>query len=154
MQLIGNGVVSEQSICYNSFTAGKEGKKSTGHALPPISDFYSERPMPFNLIMNQGDATLEEEIAETKRGIFVTTFHYVNPVEPTKVILMGLTRDGTFLIENGEISKPIVNMRFTDSMLSALKNISMIGKQLEMVEATTVPSMKLEKLRFVGVSAY
>ncbi|MDI6905574.1 MAG: TldD/PmbA family protein, partial [Candidatus Bathyarchaeia archaeon] len=154
LQLIGNGVVSEQSICYNSFTAGKEGKKSTGHALPPISDFYSERPMPFNLIMNQGDATLEEEIAETKRGIFVTTFHYVNPVEPTKVILMGLTRDGTFLIENGEISKPIVNMRFTNSMLSALKNISMIGKQLEMVEATTVPSMKLEKLRFVGVSAY
>ena len=154
MQLINNGVVSEQSICYNSFTAGKEGKKSTGHALPPISDFYSERPMPFNLITNAGDATLEEEVADTKRGIFVTTFHYVNPVEPTKVILTGLTRDGTFLIENGEMTKPIVNMRFTDSMLSALKNIPMIGKELEMVEATTVPSMTLEKLRFVGVSAY
>ncbi len=153
-QLIKNGAVSEQSICHNSFTAGKEGKKSTGHALPPISDYYSERPMPFNLIVNPGDATLEEEVAETKRGIFVTTFHYVNPVEPAKAILTGLTRDGTFLIENGEISKPIVNMRFTDSMLSALKNISMIGKELEMVEVTTVPSMKLEKLKFVGVSAY
>jgi predicted Zn-dependent protease len=78
----------------------------------------------------------------------------VNPVEPTKVVLTGLTRDGTFLIENGEVSKPIVNMRFTDSMLSALRNIPMIGKELEMVEETTVPSMKLEKLRFVGVSAY
>ncbi len=154
LQLIKDGVVSEQSICYNSFTAGKEDKKSTGHALPPISDFYSEWPMPFNLIMKPGDATLEEEIAETKRGIFITTFHYVNPVEPAKIILTGLTRDGTFLIENGEISKPIVNMRFTDSMLSALKNIPMIGKELEMVEQTTVPSMKLEKLRFVGVSAY
>jgi len=154
MQLISNGVVSEQSICYNSFTAGREGKKSTGHALPPISDYYSERPMPFNLIANPGDATLEEMIAETKRGIFVTTFHYVNPVEPTKVVLTGLTRDGTFLIENGEMSKPIVNMRFTDTMLSALKNIPMIGKKLEMVEVTTVPSMKLEKLRFVGISAY
>jgi len=154
MQLISNGVVSEQSICYNSFTAGKKGKKSTGHALPPISDYYSERPMPFNLIANPGDATLEEEIAETKRGIFVTTFHYVNPVEPTKVILTGLTRDGTFLIENGQISKPIVNMRFTDSMLSVLNNIPMIGKQLEMIRGTTVPSMKLKKLRFVGTSAY
>ncbi len=154
VQLVSNGVVSEQSICYNSFTAGKEGKKSTGHALPPISDYYSEQPMPFNMIANPGDATLEEMIAETKRGIFVTTFHYVNPVEPTKVVLTGLTRDGTFLIENGEVSKPIVNMRFTDSMLSALKNISMIGKKLEMVEATTVPSMKLQKLKFIGMSAY
>ena len=154
MQLISNGVVSEQSICYNSFTAGKEGKKSTGHALPPISDYYSERPMPLNLIANPGDATLEEEIDETKHGIFVTTFHYVNPVEPTKVILTGLTRDGTFLIENGQISKPIVNMRFTDSMLSALNNIPMIDKQLEMIRGTTVPSMKLKKLRFVGTSAY
>ena len=154
MQLISNGVVSEQSICYNSFTAGKEGKKSTGHALPPIAEYYMQRPVPFNLIADPGDATLEEEIAETKRGIFVTTFHYVNPVEPTKMVLTGLTRDGTFLIENGEMSKPIVNMRFTDSMLSALKNIPMMGKKLEMVEATTVPSMKLQKLRFVGISAY
>ena len=154
MQLISNGVVSEQSICYNSFTAGREGKKSTGHALPPISDYYSEMPMPFNLIADPGDASLEEMIAETKRGVFVTTFHYVNPVEPAKVVLTGLTRDGTFLIENGEVSKPIVNMRFTDSMLSGLRNIPMIGRELEMVEATTVPSMKLQKLRFVGVSAY
>jgi len=154
LQLISNGVVSERSICYNSFTAGKEDKKSTGHAIPPISDYYSEMPMPFNVIADPGDASLEEMIAETKRGIFVTTFHYVNPVEPTKVVLTGLTRDGTFLIENGEVSKPIVNMRFTDSMLSALRNIPMIGRELEMVEATTVPSMKLEKLRFVGVSAY
>jgi PmbA protein len=106
------------------------------------------------MIADPGDAGLEEMIAETKRGIFVTTFHYVNPVEPTKVVLTGLTRDGTFLIENGEVSKPIVNMRFTDSMLSALRNIPLIGRELDMVEMTTVPSMKLERLRFVGVSAY
>ena len=154
MPLISNGVVSEQSICYNSFTAGKEGKKSTGHALPPIAEYFMQQPVPFNVIASPGDATMEEEIAETNRGIFVTTFHYVNPVEPTKVVLTGLTRDGTFLIENGEISKPIVNMRFTDSMLSVLRNIPLIGKKLEMVGPTTVPSMKLEKLRFVGISAY
>jgi predicted Zn-dependent protease len=153
LDLIKKGVVSENSICYDSFTAGKENKKSTGHALPPIGGYYGE-PMPFNMIVEAGDSTLDEAISETKHGIFVTTFHYVNPVEPTKAILTGLTRDGTFLIENGEISKPIVNMRFTDSMLSAFKDIPMIGKELEMVEETTVPMMKLKKLRFVGISAY
>ena len=154
LHLINKGTVSEKSICYNSFTAGKENKKSTGHATLPTGGYYGERPGPFNMVMKSGDATLEEALAETKHGIFITTVHYVNPVEPAKVILTGLTRDGTFLIENGEISKPIVNMRFTDSMLSAFKDIPMIGKQLEMVRNTTVPMIKLKKLRFVGVSAY
>ncbi len=154
LNLITKGVVSEKSICYNSFTAGKENKKSTGHAIPPLGDYYGEMPMPFNMIMKPGDATLEESVADTKHGIFVTTFHYVNPVEPTKLILTGLTRDGTFLIENGEITKPIVNMRFTDSMLSAFKEVPLIGKELQMVETATVPAVKLKKLRFVGVSAY
>jgi predicted Zn-dependent protease len=154
LELIGDGKVSEKSICYNSFTAGKEGKKSTGHALPPIGDYYGERPMPFNMVMKPGDATMKEAIAETQHGIFVTTFHYVNPVEPTKLILTGLTRDGTFLIEKGELTKPVVNMRFTDSMLSALKEIPMIGKELLTLETATVPMVKLKKLRFVGVSAY
>jgi predicted Zn-dependent protease len=115
---------------------------------------YFDRPGPFNIVVNPGSSTLEEQIAETKHGIFVTTVHYVNTVEPTKAILTGLTRDGTFLIEKGEISKPIVNMRFTDSMLSAMNDIPMIGKQLEMNRGTTVPSVKLKKLRFVGLSTY
>lgn len=154
LKLIDEGVVSEKSICHNSFTAGKENKKSTGHAGLPIAEYFADRPGPFNGIMKPGDATLEEAIAETKHGLLITTVHYVNPVEPTKVILTGLTRDGTFLIKNGEISKPIVNMRFTDSMLSAFKDIPMIGKELEIVRSATVPTMKLKKLRFVGVSAY
>jgi predicted Zn-dependent protease len=154
LELINKGFVSEKSICYNSFTAGKENKKSTGHAALPIGDYYGERSGPSNMIVKAGDSTLEEAIGETKHGIFITTVHYVNPVEPTKVILTGLTRDGTFLIEDGNVSKPIVNMRFTDSMLSAFKDIPMIGKQVEMVRRTTVPMMKLKKLRFVGISAY
>lgn len=154
VQLIQKGTVTEESICHNSFTAGKENKRSTGHAVPPISEFFTERPLPFNETVSPCHSSTEEEIAETREGIFVTTFHYVNPVEPTKVILTGLTRDGTFLIDKGEISKPIMNMRFTDSMLSALKNIPLISRELETVQYTTVPSIKLEKLRFVGVSAY
>ncbi|MDH5691028.1 MAG: metallopeptidase TldD-related protein, partial [Candidatus Bathyarchaeota archaeon] len=61
---------------------------------------------------------------------------------------------GTFLIEKGEIVGPIVNMRFTDSMLSALKDVPMMGKELEQGETTTVPAIKLKKLRFTGVTQY
>jgi predicted Zn-dependent protease len=154
LDLIKDGVVSEKSICYNSFTAGKENKKSTGHAGLPMMGYFGERPGPFNMIVKSGNATLEDAVEDTKHGVFITAVHYVNPAEPTKVILTGLTRDGTFLIKDGEISKPIINMRFTDSMLSAFKDIPMIGKKLEMVRGTTVPMMKLKKLRFVGISAY
>ena len=156
LELIRKGFVSETSICHNSFTAGKEGKRTTGHAPLAFTEYTGagDRPGPGNMIMKAGDATLEEAIEDTKHGIFVNTVHYVNPAEPAKLVLTGLTRDGTFLIEDGEVSKPIVNLRFTDSMLSALKDIPMIGKQLKTFDATTVPMVKLRKLRFVGVSAY
>ena len=156
LKLIRNGVVSENSICHNSFTAGKEGKRTTGHAPPAFTEYagVGDRPGPGNMIMTAGDATLDEAIEDTKRGIFVNTVHYVNPAEPTRLVLTGLTRDGTYLIEGGELSKPIVNLRFTDSMLSALKAIPLIGKQLKTYDAATVPMVKLTKLRFVGVSAY
>jgi predicted Zn-dependent protease len=154
--LIDKGQVSEKSICYDSFTAGKEkGKKSTGHALPPNMQMFGPlRPFPVNLIVAHGDTVPEEMIEDTKHGVFVTRFHYTNPVDPTKAILTGLTRDGTFLIEKGELSKPVMNLRYTDSMLSALRNITSLGKKLQIVDETTAPAMKLQKLRFTGVTQY
>jgi len=106
------------------------------------------------IIANAGDTTIEEMISETKHGVFVTRFHYTNPVDPTKAVLTGLTRDGTFLIENGEITKPVMNLRYTDSMLSALKDIKMVGKKREIIDDTTVPALSLKKLRFTGVTEY
>lgn len=154
MKLISDGVVSEDSICHNSLTAGKENRKSTGHAPPPIGDFWGDRPTPFNMVMQAGDSSFDEAVADTNHGLFVNTVHYVNPVEPARAVLTGLTRDGTFLIENGELSKPVVNLRFTDSMLSALKDIPLIGGKVETVRDLAVPLVKLNKLRFVGVSDY
>jgi len=156
LQLIDKGVVSEKSICYDSFTAGREkGKKSTGHSPPPIVPFFGPmRPIPINLIVSPGDASMEDMIKDTKHGVFVTRFHYTNAVDPTKAILTGLTRDGTFLIENGKLSKPVMNLRYTDSMLSALKNIPMVGKELQQTGDSTAPAMKLQKLRFTGVTEY
>lgn len=153
VQLIDGGIVSEKSICYNSFTAGKEGKISTGHALPPIFGFMG-RPLPFNILVTAGDASIEEMIQDTKQGIFITRFHYTNPVDPSKAILTGLTRDGTFFIEKGELVKPLKNLRYTDSMLSALKSIPMIGKHVDILEDVTAPAMKLEKLRFTGATEH
>jgi len=154
LMLVEKGVVSENSICYDSFYAGKEGKKTTGHATPAFAGYYGDDPSPSNMIMEAGDTTLDEAVKDTKHGLFVNTVHYVNPAERTKLVLTGLTRDGTFLIENGEISTPILNMRFTDSMLSAFKEAPMIGKELRVLGPATVPMIKVKKLKFVGVSAY
>lgn len=154
MTLIDKGKVSEDSICYDSYTAGKQkGKKSTGHSLSSIFG-YADRPMPFNVAVVAGDSSMEEMIRDTKHGIFITRFHYTNPTEPTKAVLTGLTRDGTFLIENGEITKPVMNLRYTDSMLSALGEIPMLGKKTETVDTTTIPAMKLARLRFTGTTQY
>lgn len=154
VDLIVDGVVSEKSICYDSLTASKEGKASTGHALPPIARFFEEAPFPINIKALPGDASVEDMIAETKHGLLITTFHYTNPVEPAKAILTGLTRDGTFLIKNGEVTDAVRNLRYTDSMLSALSDIHMIGKQLRTFETGASPAMKLGKLRFVSESRH
>lgn len=153
INLIEKGHVSERSICYDSFTAGKEDKVSTGHSLPPTWGYYN-RPIPFNILSDVSDSSIEEMIQETKRGIFITRFHYTNPVEPVKAILTGLTRDGTFLIEDGKITKPIHNLRYTDSMLSALKDIPLISKKREILDDVTAPAMKLTRLRFTGTTEY
>lgn len=152
LTLIKGGVVDEKGICYDSYTAGKEGKKSTGHAVVPFIETFASGPDLTNMIMSPGDASEEEMIKETGRGVYVSRFHYVRTVNQPRMILTGLTRDGTFLIENGEITKPIRNLRFTDSFLDVYKGIQLIGRDQERQALATVPPLKVSKLRFTGVS--
>lgn len=152
LTLVKNGVVDENSICYDSYTAGKEGKKSTGHAVVPFIETFATGPDLVNMVMSPGNATEDEMIKETRRGVYVSRFHYIRTVNQPKMILTGLTRDGTFLIENGEITKPILNLRFTDSFLDVYKGIEMVGKDQDRQELATVPPLKVSKLRFTGVS--
>ncbi len=154
MNLITAGEALEEGVCYDSLRGGREGKKSTGHSPPPIGRRLLDRPVPYNVIVEPGDSNMGEMIEETRRGLFITDLWYIRPVEPTRVVLTGLTRDGTFLIEDGELSKPAVNLRFTDSMLSALSEIPLIGDEAKTFETNAVPAMKLKKMRFVGISAY
>ncbi|MGD2206520.1 MAG: TldD/PmbA family protein [Anaerolineae bacterium] len=147
-----------RGVVYDSYRAGKdEGKTSTGHALPAPSNLG---PFPLNVFLAPGQATLEEMVASTERGIYVTRFHYTRPVEPKQVVITGMTRDGTFLIENGEIAYPVKNLRFTQSYLEALNCVQMIGGEprlltgLASLARDCVPALKLGKFSFTGATEF
>ncbi|MBN1139962.1 MAG: TldD/PmbA family protein [Anaerolineae bacterium] len=152
VELITNGVA--MGVVYDSYCAGKEDKQSTGHALPAPNTFG---PFPLNAFFAPGDATVEEMIKSTGRGLYVTRFHYTRPVEPTKVVITGMTRDGTFLIENGEIAYPVKNLRFTQSYLEALNAVEAIGKVPRLLEgfgSVSVPALKLSAFTFTGATEF
>jgi PmbA protein len=156
VDFIENGVA--RGVVYDSYRAGKEeGKSSTGHALPAPNAFG---PFPLNAFFGPGDATLDEMIASTERGLYITRFHYTRPVEPTRVVVTGMTRDGTFLIENGKIAYPVKNLRFTQSYLAALNQVDRIGKDLRLLSGmgglggTVQPALKLNSFTFTGVTEF
>lgn len=104
-----------------------------------------------------GTASLDDLIASTPRGILVTRLWYLRPVDPRTVLYTGLTRDGTFLIENGKISHAIKNMRFNDSPLFMLNNLDALGRT-ERVAGTeaggdvVMPSLKAHDFTFTSLS--
>lgn len=150
-----------RGVTYDSFTAAREGKSSTGHALIAPN---TEGPIPINLFMKGGESSLEEMIRSVRKGIYVTRFHYINVVEPMKAVLTGMTRDGTFLIEDGEIKRPVKNLRFTESVLRALSRVSAVSRDRRVCSEGTVysrrfvtgvvaPAIKIDGFNFSGVSA-
>jgi len=145
VMLIENGVA--RNVVYDSYTANKEGKQTTGHALPAPN---TAGPLPLNLFLASGDASMDEMIASTQRGILVTRFHYVNIVHEKDTILTGMTRDGTFLIENGKRTKPLKNLRFTQSIVEALSNVETIGKESALAEYAYVPPLKINGFSFTS----
>lgn len=156
VDLVENGVA--RGVVYDSYSAGKEeGKTSTGHAVPPPNALG---PFPLNTVFAPGDATLDDMIGSTGRGIYVTRFHYTRPVEPSQVVITGMTRDGTFLIENGEITYPVKNLRFTQSYLEALNHVEMIGREARLlagfrdIARESVPALKLSAFDFTGATEF
>jgi PmbA protein len=130
------------------------GTESTGHALPQPSP---ESPFPLNLFLATGEATPEEMVASTARGLLVTRFHYSNVVHPIETTITGMTRDGTWLIEDGAVARPVQNLRFTQSILEALSNVEQIGRESVIASefffaASRVPALKVAGFSFSGVS--
>jgi predicted Zn-dependent protease len=135
---------------YDRRTARQTGTQSTGHALPSPNP---DGPLPLNMFMRTGDADLAGMIASTQRGVLVTRFHYSNVVNPVESSITGMTRDGTFLIEDGEVAGPVMNFRFTQSILEALSAVSMIGRESELASefffsASRVPALKIDRFHF------
>ena len=152
--LVENGVAL--GVVYDSFTARREkGRASTGHSLPAPNTMG---PIPINLFMAQGLATKQQMLASTERGIWVTRFHYTNPVHRVKTVLTGMTRDGTFLIENGQITRPLRNLRFTQSILDAFSRAEMLGSELKLVARGSfgicVPAAKIHGFQFTGTTEF
>jgi predicted Zn-dependent protease len=117
LPLIQDGVAHR--VAHDTRSAAKVGAVSTGHAIAPGGSPFGA--VPTNLVLIGGGARDAAELARPiERGIYVTRLWYVNPVRPKEMLLTGVTRDGTFLIEGGEIAGPIEDMRFTDSALGLL----------------------------------
>jgi PmbA protein len=148
--LVDRGVA--EAVVYDSFSAQKEGKHNTGHALPAPNTFGA---FPENLMMAPGDASREELIRGVERGIYVTRFHYTNVVHPVRTLFTGMTRDGTFLIERGELAQPVKSFRFTQSIWEALGSVEALSReriQSRDYMTTVAPAIRAGRWQFTGVT--
>jgi len=139
---------------YDRRSARQAGRESTGHALPPPNPMGA---FPLNLTMAAGASTVDDMIRATDRGLLVTRFHYSNVVHPIETTLTGMTRDGTWLIENGERTRPVRNLRFTQSILGALSEVRSVGRDTALVSefffaASRVPALQIGSFNFSGAS--
>ncbi|MHA7864038.1 TldD/PmbA family protein [Flagellimonas marinaquae] len=132
---IENGVV--KNLAYDRYWAEQKG-------VEPV-------PFPSNAIMEGGDESLEDMIKGTKKGILVTRFWYIRSVDPQTLLYTGLTRDGTFYIENGQIKFPVKNFRFNESPIIMLNNLESLGQQVR-VNGNLIPYMKIRDFTFTSLS--
>ena len=107
--------------------------------------------------MNGGTSTLEDLIKSTEKGVLVTKLWYIRSVDPQTLLQTGLTRDGTFYIENGQIKFPIKNFRFNESPVIMLNNVDAFGipERIVSTESNThalIPPMKLRDFTFTSLS--
>ncbi|HVT38055.1 MAG TPA: TldD/PmbA family protein [Gemmatimonadaceae bacterium] len=138
---IENGVLKQ--LYYSRFWAKKQGKQPTG--------------APSSIKMSGGTASIDEMIRGTERGILVTRLWYLREVDPRTILYTGLTRDGTFLIEKGKVSRSAQNLRFNDSPLFMLNNLEALGRPerlagTEQGGAIVMPSLKVRDFNFTSLS--
>jgi len=141
---IENGVM--KNLAYDRWWAQKQGREPSSTAG--------------TLRMLGGDASMDDLIASTERGILVTRFWYIRPVDQRTILSTGLTRDGTFLIENGKVTRPIKNFRYNESPVFMLNNLEAMGRPVR-VSATEsggpgtaiiVPPIKVRDFSFTSLS--
>ena len=148
---IENGVL--KNLDYDRYWAQKQGVQPTP---AQVSIFGGGG----GLSMSGGDATLDELIAGTERGILVTRFWYIRPVDPRTILFTGLTRDGTFLIENGKVTKAVKNLRYNESPIFMLNNVEAMTRPMRVSAGESgspgspivVPSIRTRDFTFTSLS--
>lgn len=149
--LIEAGVVRE--VVHDAHTAARAGVASTGHGLPAPNPYG---PFPVNAVMAPGTASHEELVGGLDRGLLVTRFHYTNAVHGKRVIITGMTRDGTFLVEGGRIVGPVRNLRFTESYLDVLAAVDAVSAERICVRGflggSVVPALRASAFAFTGAT--
>jgi predicted Zn-dependent protease len=139
-----NGVLT--NLSYSRYWAERQGRV-------PVPDGS-------NLVMEGGNANLDDLIASTDRGVLITRFWYIRPLNPRTISQTGLTRDGTFLIENGKLSRPVNNFRFNQSLAELLQNVEMLSRSVRVCASENssvstpivVPAMKVRNFQLASVS--
>lgn len=109
---------------------------------------------PGNIVMNGGNASTEDLIAKVEKGLLVTRFWYIRYVDPMKLLLTGMTRDGVYRIENGKVAGAALNMRFNESPLRMLANVAGIGKAAPTREEVLAPPLLVNDFHFTSVTKF
>lgn len=152
VDIVKGGVVNEP--VYDRYTATKAGKTNSGHAMPPM--MQNVGPLATNLFMAPGTTGVEEMIRSTERGLYITRFWYTRLVHPRDCVVTGMTRDGVFMIEKGELTQPVKNLRFTQSYVQALAQVESISKETRLLFSQygnmvmRVPAVKIRGFNFTG----
>jgi predicted Zn-dependent protease len=152
VEIVKKGIV--KGPVYDRYTARKMGAQTTGHALPPTMRGLG--PIATNLFIAPGDASVEEMIRSTQKGIYINRFWYTRLVHPKDCVITGMTRDGVFMIEDGELAYPVKNLRFTQSYVQALADVEAVGRDTHLLMeefggiASCIPALKIARFNFTG----
>jgi PmbA protein len=153
LTLVENGVVKEIAYCRQA--AAHAGVAPTGHGFP-LPNEYGEAPA--NIVIAGGNTTVEQMIAGTDRGILVTRLWYIREVDPYEKIFTGMTRDGTFLVEDGRISGGVRNFRFNQSLIEMLSSVEALSpaerSSGEESFDLVAPAMKVANFNFTEVTQF
>jgi predicted Zn-dependent protease len=153
LTLVEDGVIRE--VAYSRQAAQLAGAEPTGHGFP-LPNEIGEAPM--NIVVAGGQTPLDEMIAATPRGILVTRLWYIREVDPYEKIMTGMTRDGTFLIEDGAVARGVRNFRFNQSLIDLLNNVEALSPAVrasgEEAFDMVVPAMKVHGFNFTEVTRF
>ena len=138
-----------KNVAYDSYSAHKVGKRSTGNAFMLQSPYGG---FPFSISINPGKDRLPDMLASINNGLLIKRFWYTRVVSPKEGILTGMTRDGTFTIRDGKIGRPLKNLRFQISLPEILKNVKMVGDSVRLYEYGRFPHLLVDNFAITGMT--